>query len=100
MVHFRSEFLFPARVLRLGISTTNIAGDDARSFAEFFQCPDKVDNAEATAFPIGHGFSGANAIEIDRNVETCSTETRDKVFEFALPIVAQNCAATLSISHR
>ena len=100
MVHFRSEFLFPARVLRLGISTTNIASYDARSFAQFFQCPDKIDNVEAAAFPIGYGFLCTNAIEVDRNVDMCSTETRGKVFEFPSPIVTQNCAATLSFFHR
>ena len=100
MVHFRSEFLFPARVLRLGISSTNIAGDDARSFAEFFQRPNKIANVEAAVFPIGHGFFSANAIEINCNVDICSIETRGKVFEFRSPIFAQNCAATLSIFHR
>jgi len=100
MVHFRGEFLCPTRVLRIGISTTNIAGDDARSFAEFFQCPDKIDNVEAAAFPVRHGFFGTNAIEVDRNVEICSIEIRGKVFEFPSPIFTQNCAATLSIFHR
>ena len=100
MVHFRSEFLFPARVLRFGISTTNIASDDARSFAEFFQCPDKIDNVEAAAFPVRHGFFCTNAIEVDRNVEICSIEIRGKVFEFPSPIFTQNCAATLSIFYR
>ena len=100
MVHFRCEFLFPARVLRLGISTTDIAGDNARSFAEFFQCPDKIDNIEAAAFPIAHGFSCTNTIQVDCNVEICSIETRGKVFEFPSPVFTQNCAATSSIFHR
>ena len=100
MVYFRSEFLFPARVLRFGISTTNIAGDDVRSFAQFFQCPHKIANVEPAAFPIGHGFSCANTIEVDRNVELCSAETGGKVLEFPSPIFTQNCAATLSIFHR
>jgi len=99
MVHFRSEFLFPARVCRLGISTTNVAGDDARSFAQFFQCPDKIENIEAATFPIRHGFFCTKAIKVDRNVEICSTETRGKVFEFPSPIVTQNCAATFPIFH-
>ena len=100
MVHFRSESLFPARVLRLGISTTNIAGDDMRSFAQFFQCPDEIDNVEPATFPIGHAFFCTKAIEVDRDVEICSTESRGKVFEFPAPIVMQNCAATLSIFQR
>ena len=100
MVYFRSEFLFPARVLRFGISTTNIAGDDVRSFAQFFQCPHKIANVEPAAFPIGHGFSCANTIEVDRNVELCSAETGGKVLEFPSPIFTQNCAATLSIFYR
>jgi len=100
MVHFRCEFLFPARVLRLGISTTKIAGDNARSFAEFLQCPDKIDNIEAAAFPIADGFSCTNTIQVDCNVEICSIETRGKVFEFPSPVFTQNCAATLSIFHR
>ena len=99
MVHFRSEFLFPARVLRLGISTTNIAGDGARSFPELFQRPDKIDNLEAAAFPVRHGFFWTNTIKVDGNVEICPTEARGKVFEFPSPIVTQNCAATLSIFH-
>src|SRR5215469_18327134 len=99
MVHLRSQFLLPARVLRLRISTTNIAGDEARFFAESFQCPDKVGNVEAPAFPIGHGFFCTKAIKVDRNVEICSTETRGKVFEFPSPIVTQNCAATFPIFH-
>ena len=100
MVHCRSKFLFPARVLRLGISTTNIAGDDARSFAEFLQCPDKIDNVEAAAFPIRHRLFAAKTIKIDRNVNTGVTKIVDRGFEMFAPVTPQNRASSLSIFRR
>lgn len=100
MIHFRCEFLFPARIPRLGKRAANIARDDRRVLTQRLQSPRKIDNVKAAVFPIGHGVIGAETIEIDRDVEIGAGEIARETLEMFAPILAQDRAATLSILQR
>lgn len=99
MIHFRSEFLFPARISRFGVCAANVAGDDARTFAYFFQCPDKIANIKSAVFPIRDGFFLAEAIKVNRYVDVCAGKIGGKVFELLSPIFRQDRPTTFSIFH-
>ena len=97
MVHFRSEFLFPARVMRWGIGAAYVSPDDARRCAYFSERPLKIWHCEATAFPVRHRLFNAQAIEIDRDINIFARETIYKVFEMVAPVIVQDRAFSLSI---
>lgn len=97
MVHFRSEFLFPARVMRWGIRAAYVSPNDARKFAYFSNRPLKIGHCEPTAFPVRDRLFNAQAIEIDRDINIFAREAIYKVFEMVAPVIAQDRAFPLSI---
>ena len=100
MVPFGSETLFPARVLRFRVGTTNVAGDYSAVFAQFSERPFKIPDREPATLPICHRVIRPKTIEIDRDVNILATQIRSECFEIFSPILAQDCAATLSIFDR
>src|SRR5438477_1208321 len=92
--------LFPARVVRRRVGAANVAGDDLGFFSQLSERPFQIGNFESSAFPIGHCLIDTETIEIDRNVDVAAGEIRRKILEMVVPILAQDCAATLSIFYR
>jgi len=68
--------------------------------AQFPERPFQIGNIESSAFPISHGVFDAQTVEIDRNINVTASEICDEQFKILSPIVCQDRARTLSISHR
>jgi len=100
MIPIGRELLFPARVLRFRIGSTNIAADDLCVPAQFFKRPLEVGHCESSALPIRHRIFRAQTIEIDCDVNIRAAKTSRKVFKLIAPVFAQDRSATLSIFHR
>src|SRR3954471_16727176 len=100
MVPIRSELFFPARVLWFGVKAANIGADDPRTFAQFPERPLQIGNFEPAVLPVCGCIFSAQTIEINRNVNVFVAKTRCELFELLAPILAQDCARTLSIFRR
>src|ERR1700730_7843473 len=97
MVPFRSEALFPARILRFRVGTTNVAGYDSALFAQFGERPFEIGNRESPILPICHRILRPKTIEIDRDINILAAEIRSEHFELSAPVFLQDGTATLSI---
>ena len=100
MVPFRSEALFPTRVLWRRISAANVSGDNSRVFPQFFKRPFEVPNREPAILPIRNRVIDSKTIQIDRDVNIGAAKVGYEVFETAAPVLAQNRTLTLSVFHR
>lgn len=86
--------------MRRRICPANIATDDRRFRAQFFQRPGDIVQTEFSVLPVRHRLPGSQTIEIDRDVNFPAREPDDETGKFVAPVRAKNCAASLLIFRR
>src|SRR2546428_9219389 len=97
MIEFRSETLFPTRILRRRVGATNIASNNLRGLAQLPERPFKISNGEAASFPIRHCIAPIETVKIDRDVNVFSAGRFQKLVKVLAPIVTKDGAATAPI---
>src|SRR6188768_4118809 len=100
MIHFRCEPLLPARVTRLGESSTNVSGHDSTLLAEVSHCPFQIGYGKPSVFPVRHRFRGYQAIEVDRYINIAALYRRHKILETISPGRPQNGPLSILIAYR
>src|SRR5581483_8913316 len=100
MVKLGCDLLCPPGIMWGRVSAADVAGDNARGFAQSLQCPYKIDNGEAAVLPVGHRFVAAKTIEVDGDVDIFAGDSPDKSLKSFPPIRPHNRAATMSILRR
>ena len=101
MIEFRGKTLLCPRVTRHRIRAADIAGHDSGAGqAQLRQRPRQIFNGESTALPIRHGVLGAQAIEIDRDVDVGRAQSLSELRELCPPVRTLNGAPPVLVHAR
>ncbi len=100
MIPFCREPLRPARVLRDGERTTDVARDNARALTKLSDSPCDILRRKTPILPVCDRVARTQAVEIHCDVNARTVQLRDEALELLVPALAKDRAAPLLLLRR